>query len=104
MFKKLSTKMLEAFGFLRFAIRPWKFPTSRLEGPQNSHENFQVKCPQEYLRFIMAFLMQRKITMEISYVIISKLNRPWKFLEACLETLKISMAKSLKNTSAFYEH
>ena len=50
-----------------------------------------LKCPQEYFRFIMAFLMQRKRTIEISDVIISKLNRPWKFLAACLETLKISM-------------
>ena len=39
----------------------------------------------------MAFLMHRKMTMETSDVIISKLNRPWKFLAACLETLKISM-------------
>ena len=45
MFKKLSTKMLEAFGLLRFAIRPWKFPTSYLEGPKNSHENFQRQMP-----------------------------------------------------------
>ena len=45
MFKKLSTKMLEAFGLLRFAIRTWKFPTSCLEGPQNSHENFQRQMP-----------------------------------------------------------
>ena len=37
--------MLEAFGHLRFAIRPWKFPTSCLEGPQNSHENFQRQMP-----------------------------------------------------------
>ena len=35
--------------------------------------------------------MQRKMTREISNVIISKLNRPWKFLAACLEKLKISM-------------
>ena len=39
----------------------------------------------------MAFLMQRKRTMDISDVIKSKLNRPWKFLAACLETIKISM-------------
>ena len=37
--------MLEALGFLRFAIRPWKFPASCLEGPQNSHENFQRQMP-----------------------------------------------------------
>ena len=35
--------------------------------------------------------MHRKMAMETSDVIISKLNRPWKFLAACLETLKISM-------------
>ena len=50
-----------------------------------------VKCPQEYFRFIIAILMHRKMTMETSDVIISELNRPWKFLAACLETLKISM-------------
>lgn len=50
-----------------------------------------VKCPQEYIRFIIAILMHRKMTMETSDVIISELNRPWKFLAACLETLKISM-------------
>ena len=37
--------MLEAFGLLRFAIRPWKFQTSCLEGPQNRHENFQRQMP-----------------------------------------------------------
>ena len=45
MFKKLSTKMLEAFGLLRFAIRPWKFQTSCLEGLQNRGENFQRQMP-----------------------------------------------------------
>ena len=37
--------MLEAFGLLRFAIRPWKFQTSILEGLQNRGENFQRQMP-----------------------------------------------------------
>lgn len=68
-----------------------------------------VKCPQEYFRFIIAILMHRKMTMETSDVIISELNRPWKFLAACLETLKISMEIAevvleyvfLRNTKSF---
>ena len=53
--------------------------------------------------------MHRKMTMETSDVIISELNRPWKFLAACLETLKISMEIAevvleyvfLRNTKSF---
>ena len=33
-----------------------------------TREISNVKCPQEYFKFIMAFLMQRKMIMEISDV------------------------------------
>ena len=91
MFKKLSTKMLEAFGLLRFAIRPWKFPTSCLEGPQNRHENFQCQMPSRIfsIYYFISYASQNDHgDFRCHYI---KTDRPWKFLAACLETLKISM-------------
>ena len=91
MFKKLSTKMLEAFGLLRFAIRPWKFQTSCLEGPQNRHENFQRQMPSGIFSIYHcnSYASQNDHgDFRCHYI---KTDRPWKFLAACLETLKISM-------------
>lgn len=83
--------MLEAFGLLRFAIRPWKFPTSCLEGPQNSHENFQRQMPSGIFSIYhgISYASQNDHgDFRCHYI---KTDRPWKFLAACLETLKISM-------------
>ena len=83
--------MLEAFGLLRFAIRPWKFQTSCLEGPQNRHENFQRQMPSRIfsIYYGISYASQNDHgDFRCHYI---KTDRPWKFLAACLETLKISM-------------
>ena len=72
MFKKSGKKMLKAFKLLPLAKQPWKFPTSSCwDGLQTSLGNFhRQNDPKEY--FFTAFFAQRKMTMEISNVVLGK--------------------------------
>ena len=74
MFKKSGTKMLKAFKLLQHA-KQWKRPTS----VGNMEISNVIVFGRPSILLAMEFFTQRKMTMEISNVILFKMKEPWKF-------------------------